>query len=86
VNVPPEPTIKRAVAFIDGQNLFYAAKKAFGYQYPNYDPKLLAAHITSLRRWGQAFESDSAEKPPFAKILGDQKSLIQHRKSIVGHL
>jgi len=49
--VPPEPTIKRAVAFIDGQNLFYAAKKAFGYPYPNYDPKLLAAHIASLRGW-----------------------------------
>jgi len=30
--------------------------------------------------------SDSAEKPPVAKILGDQISLTQPRKSIVGHL
>jgi len=49
--VPPEPSIKRAVAFIDGQNLFYAAKKAFGYPYPNYDPKLLATHIASAHGW-----------------------------------
>jgi hypothetical protein len=29
--MPAEPAIKRAVAFVDGQNLFYAAKTAFGY-------------------------------------------------------
>ncbi len=27
---------------IDGQNLFYATKHAFGYHYPNYNPVLLA--------------------------------------------
>lgn len=32
-----EPTIKRAVVFVDGQNLFYAARNAFGYTFPNYD-------------------------------------------------
>src|SRR6185312_14044746 len=31
-----EPAIKRAVAFIDGQNLFHHARQAFGYHYPNY--------------------------------------------------
>jgi hypothetical protein len=40
--VPAEPTLKRTIAFVDGQNLFYAAKKAYGYPYPNYDPKKLA--------------------------------------------
>ena len=30
-----EPLIKRAVAFLDGQNLFHAASEAFGYTYPN---------------------------------------------------
>jgi mRNA interferase HigB len=29
--MPAEPPVKRVVAFVDGQNLFYAAKKAFGY-------------------------------------------------------
>jgi hypothetical protein len=29
--MPAEPSIKRAVAFFDGQNLFYHAKAAFGY-------------------------------------------------------
>jgi uncharacterized LabA/DUF88 family protein len=33
---------KRVVAFVDGQNLFHAAKKAFGYSFPNYDPVKLA--------------------------------------------
>ncbi len=41
---------------------------------------------SGVRAWGQASLFDSAEKPPFAKILGDQKSLTQPSKSIVGHL
>jgi hypothetical protein len=32
-----EPTLKRAWAFFDGQNLYHAAKEAFGYRLPNYD-------------------------------------------------
>ena len=36
------PDTKRVVAFVDGQNLFNAAKKAFGYSYPNYDAVKLA--------------------------------------------
>ena len=46
-----EPAIKRAVAFIDGQNLFYAAKNAFGYIYPNYDASALAETICKTRNW-----------------------------------
>jgi len=49
--MPPEPAVKRTVAFFDGQSLFYAAKKAFGYPYPNYDPKALAARIATARGW-----------------------------------
>ena len=44
--IPP-----RTVAFIDGQNLFYAAKKAFGYHYPNYDVKALAKSICAQQGW-----------------------------------
>jgi len=49
--MPPEPLDKRAVAFVDGQNLFYAARDAFGYSYPNYDPKALAAKVCEKRGW-----------------------------------
>lgn len=49
--MPKEPTIKRAVAFIDGQNLFYAAKKAYGCPYPSYDPKALAEKVCASRDW-----------------------------------
>jgi uncharacterized LabA/DUF88 family protein len=46
-----EPTVKRAFAFFDGQNLFYSAKEAFGYSYPNYDPKALTENICSAKGW-----------------------------------
>ena len=31
---PLEPAFKRTVVFIDGQNLFHAAREAFSYTYP----------------------------------------------------
>jgi uncharacterized LabA/DUF88 family protein len=46
-----EPAIKRAVAFIDGQNLYRAAKTAFGYYYPNYDVGALAAAVCKQHGW-----------------------------------
>ena len=46
-----EPNVKRAVAFIDGQNLFYHAKAAFGYSYPNYDPQKLSKLICLEHGW-----------------------------------
>jgi uncharacterized LabA/DUF88 family protein len=49
--VPSEPSVKRTFAFLDGQNLFYAVKEAFGYSYPNYDPKLLTDRICAARGW-----------------------------------
>ena len=49
--MPAEPLVKRAFAFVDGQNLFYAAKKAFGYRFLNYNPKALAERVSADRGW-----------------------------------
>jgi uncharacterized LabA/DUF88 family protein len=46
-----EPQTKRVVAFIDGQNLFHAAKEAFGYTFPNYDAAALAAAVCKGKNW-----------------------------------
>ena len=43
--MPAEPTVKRTVAFFDGQNLFHHARAAFGYTYPNYSPLALANRV-----------------------------------------
>ncbi len=50
-SAPPAPAPARAVAFIDGQNLFYAAQEAFGYNQPNYDPWKLAEQVCQQRGW-----------------------------------
>ena len=47
----PEPALKRVVALVDGQNLFVAARKAFGYTYPNYDFPALAAAVCAANGW-----------------------------------
>ncbi|HQP43905.1 MAG TPA: NYN domain-containing protein [Thermoanaerobaculales bacterium] len=49
--MPPEPQLKRTVAFFDGQNLFHAAREAFGYTYPNYEPATLANTVCSNAGW-----------------------------------
>jgi uncharacterized LabA/DUF88 family protein len=46
-----EPAIKRAIAFIDGQNLFHSACTAFGYRFPNYDIQKLAESIVKAEAW-----------------------------------
>jgi uncharacterized LabA/DUF88 family protein len=46
-----EPTTKRAVAYIDGQNLFHAAKEAFGYSFPNYDVRALSVSVCGSNDW-----------------------------------
>ena len=45
------PEVPIAIAFFDGQNLFHAAREAFGYTYPNYDPKALAVAICKAKGW-----------------------------------
>lgn len=52
--MPPEPSIKRAIVFVDGQNLFHAAREAFGYTYPNYDILALARLICQGAGWDLA--------------------------------
>jgi hypothetical protein len=51
--MPAEPSIKRAVAFVDGQNLFHAAREAFGYTFPNYDVVALSQAV--CRACGYSF-------------------------------
>jgi len=49
--VPSEPSIKRAVAFVDGQNLYHSVREAFGYTYPNYDVSALSRSICRSKGW-----------------------------------
>jgi len=46
-----EPAVKRAIVFVDGQNLFFGVKEAFGYQRPNYDVAKLAVRVCELNGW-----------------------------------
>jgi len=46
-----EPDIKRAVAFVDGQNLFHHSRAAFGFHYPNYDIKKLVETVARGQGW-----------------------------------
>lgn len=45
------PSIKRTVVFVDGQNLFHAAREAFGYTYPNYDVVALSEKVCQGQGW-----------------------------------
>lgn len=45
------PSPIRAVAFVDGQNLYRHAKEAFGYHYPNYDPVKLHDAVCAQKGW-----------------------------------
>ena len=58
--MPVEPNLKRAVTFVDGQNLYHAAKAAFGYTYPNYDVQKLSAEICRLRRGVRSLERNNS--------------------------
>ena len=49
--IPAEPDIKRAVSFIDGQNLYRHAKDAFGHHHPSYDPRRLVDAVCADRDW-----------------------------------
>ena len=46
-----EPRVKRAVSFIDGQNLYRHAKSAFGHHHPNYDPIKLSEAVCAANDW-----------------------------------
>jgi hypothetical protein len=85
--MPTEPFTKRAVAFFDGQNLFYASKEAFGYPYPNYDQKLLTEHVCSAQGWTAAgihFHTGvpSAGDKPFWNHFGTAKMAVMGTRGI----
>ena len=46
-----EPSLKRTIAFFDGQNLFHAAREAFGYTFPNFNPLTLSQLICLKQNW-----------------------------------
>ena len=46
-----EPTVKRAISFFDGQNLFRHAMAAFGHYHPNYDPVKLSDAVCRANGW-----------------------------------
>lgn len=41
----------RTHVFVDGQNLFYGIKEAFGFEFPNYDVLKLSKAICDTRGW-----------------------------------
>ena len=49
--MPAEPRAKRAIVYFDGQNLYHAAKEAFGYSFPNYDAQALAEWVCGHQGW-----------------------------------
>ncbi|MGH9449732.1 MAG: NYN domain-containing protein [Terriglobia bacterium] len=49
--MPAEPPEKRAVVFVDGQNLYHSVRESFGFSYPNYDISLLASAVCSAHNW-----------------------------------
>lgn len=46
-----EPAVKRIISFVDGQNLFHAARERFGCTAPDYDVRALAASICQQQAW-----------------------------------
>ena len=46
-----EPRLPRAVAFVDGQNLYHAARRAFGHRGQRLDIIRLASVVCEPRGW-----------------------------------
>lgn len=86
--VPPEPAIKRAIAFVDGQNLFHGAREAFGYTFPNYDVTKLSDAICTEQGWNLArvhFYTgvpDPADDPAWSKFWAG-KGATMGRQGVV---
>ena len=49
--MPEPPPRPHAIAIVDGQNLFYAVREAFGYPYPNYDVPALVGRLCAAQGW-----------------------------------
>lgn len=85
--MPEEPKNKRAIAFFDGQNLFHAAKVAFGYIFPSYDPAKLATTICEARGWSlqqTRFYTGvpSADDSPHWNLFWSRKLLVMSRVGV----
>jgi uncharacterized LabA/DUF88 family protein len=86
--VPIEPAVKRAVAFVDGQNLFHSAREAFGYTYPSYDVLALSRAVCRLSGWDLAqvrFYTGvpSPEDNPFWNRFWQAKLTVMGRQRVV---
>ena len=71
-----EPHIKRAVAFVDGQNLFHAAREAFGHTYPNYEVAALAEQVCARQGWELKQVRFYTGIPPIPQPPGDQQDRL----------
>jgi len=84
-----EPAIKRAVVFVDGQNLFYGAKEAFGYHFPNYDIQKLAQEVCKSQNWNLAqirFYTgvpDPADDPEKSAFWGNKLAAMGRQNIVV---
>ena len=86
--MPDEPRIKRAVSFIDGQNLYRHAKDAFGHHHPNYDPLKLADAVCADRAWvnhGVRFYTGvpSAARSPMWHVYWSRRLTAMRRAGVV---
>jgi uncharacterized LabA/DUF88 family protein len=86
--MPVEPVNKRAIAFIDGQNLFYAVKNAFGYTFPNYDIPALVAAVCGRHGWsvsGLRFYTGipSVSDEPFWNYFWTSKLAVMGTRGVV---
>ncbi|MCL4839216.1 MAG: NYN domain-containing protein [Thermoanaerobaculia bacterium] len=86
--MPAEPGTKRAVVFVDGQNLFYAVKQAFGYSFPNYDVPALARSLCDRQGWalsGIHFYTGipSAQDDPFWNRFWSAKLGVMGTRGVV---
>ena len=82
-----EPRVKRAVSFIDGQNLYRHAKDAFGHHHPNYDPIKLSVAVCSACGWtssGVRFYTGTpaAEQSPMWHGYWERRLLSMRRAGI----
>jgi uncharacterized LabA/DUF88 family protein len=46
-----EPSVKRAITFIDGQNLYHHSRSVFNCTHPNYDVMALSKAICDTQGW-----------------------------------
>ena len=62
---------KTAITFVDGQNLYYAARKAFGHEIPNYDIRKLSQAVCDMKGWQLASVNFYTGVPPSEQNASD---------------